>query len=364
MSVIVVGSQKRKIYAIETNTGFLLWEYMLPHSISSVAQGQNIVYVSSYVDGYIDGNQTLHLYALSIRDGTLLWHTMLGDIGGPGSLVLDRDHLFISASVGRGIIYALDRNIGTVLWETPYPDQLQSWKQDRLITTAYSIVYTHSYFQGIEALHVQDGHLLWSSTEVFDTEHTVASQGMLYLLNHAYHDSFPEPCITVLDAVQGVVVNKHMLPQGIRVFAIAEQGIAYGVQEKKQQICAYHINSSTQLWSSSKEHMVSTTASPFLSPTVISDTICYLRLLLDDTYRILLEVTALDFRTGTLRWRWNTQYIQPPVINAFTVIRSDDNLYLLTKQGLYALREKDGVLLWHILTETDISFIRSSIIES
>lgn len=110
--------------------------------------------------------------------------------------------------------------------------------------------------------------------------------------------------------------------------------------------------------------MISTTASPFLSPTIISETICYLRLLLDDTQRILLEVTALDLRAGTLHWRWNTYYVQSPVINAFTVIRSDGNLYLLTKQGLYALREKDGVLLWHILDDTDFSFIRSSIIES
>jgi eukaryotic-like serine/threonine-protein kinase len=63
--VVYVGSQDNNIYALDANTGSLLWKYTTGGPVpSSPATANGVVYV---------GSNDYALYALSAKTGVLLW---------------------------------------------------------------------------------------------------------------------------------------------------------------------------------------------------------------------------------------------------------------------------------------------------
>lgn len=68
---IYVGSSDGYVYALDANSGALLWKYQTGNAISSATTAANgVVYVGSFDD---------FIYALQASNGRVLWKYSFGD---------------------------------------------------------------------------------------------------------------------------------------------------------------------------------------------------------------------------------------------------------------------------------------------
>jgi outer membrane protein assembly factor BamB len=112
---IYVSSGDRSLYALDTKSGMLRWQYQFVspgHYPATIAD--NVLYINT------DGP-----YALSSEDGVVLWHQPLGSspsVSFTPPVVLDGAvYLARIDGHGRGVLYALNTRNGAEYWHTPYP---------------------------------------------------------------------------------------------------------------------------------------------------------------------------------------------------------------------------------------------------
>src|SRR6266699_2035201 len=146
---VYVGAQRMKsrdsfVYALEADTGSLVWRYALHDTSSSFPVASTTgVYFSA-------GNGSV--YALRTSDGSLLWRT-------PGRretltfLAATQDVVYLTALVGE--LSALRANDGSPLWHQPMH---YAGLHDPIIH--HGILYLHAD-GSIQARQGNDGSLLW-----------------------------------------------------------------------------------------------------------------------------------------------------------------------------------------------------------
>ena len=127
--VVIAGSFPGHVYALDAVTGEERWMADLNGPINGSAaidpqgcSGEGVVYVPVASQG------SPHLVALSLRDGTILWSTVLTDQPTSsvyGSPVYWNDTVYIGTSgpngddsTARGTVVALDAQTGAVRWRT------------------------------------------------------------------------------------------------------------------------------------------------------------------------------------------------------------------------------------------------------
>jgi outer membrane protein assembly factor BamB len=162
--LVYVGSGDSNVYALDAKTGIRQWNYTTGNSVeSSPAVVNGVVYVGSY-----DNN----LYALNAKTGALLWKYATG-----GSIAS-------SPAVGNGIVYfasydsdlyAVTAQNGSFLWKVPTGELTYSSP-----VLAGGIVYYNAWTRPLLALNAQTGSLLWSIPENGGSGSPAVANGVLY----------------------------------------------------------------------------------------------------------------------------------------------------------------------------------------
>lgn len=143
--VVYVGSEDGVLYALNAETGVLLWQFNTGYDqfISASAVASDIVYVTS-LTGY--------LYALDATTGTLIWEYT----GPAGSVAVANEKVYAAADK---ILYALDAGTGALLWKFATEQSLSRSSP----AVANGIVYLTSFGNSLYAVNANTGALLWKS---------------------------------------------------------------------------------------------------------------------------------------------------------------------------------------------------------
>jgi outer membrane protein assembly factor BamB len=115
---IYVSSGDRTLYALDKNNGMLRWKYQFAssgHYPATIAD--NVLYINT------DG-----AYALSSKDGVVLWHQHLGSspsVSFTPSVVLDGVVYLVSIDGhGQSVLYSLNASNGAEYWHAHYPSSI------------------------------------------------------------------------------------------------------------------------------------------------------------------------------------------------------------------------------------------------
>tara|TARA_X000000368_G_C23014358_1_gene704950 strand:- start:156 stop:1454 length:1299 start_codon:yes stop_codon:yes gene_type:complete len=186
---LVVADNLAKYYAIDINSGSLLWtkQNMAPFN-SQVKIHNNRIYT-------VDFNNVLRCF--SIKDGDELWNvkTESSFIKSPKklSLVVSNGKIIFNNSIGD--ISAVDISTGKLIWQTPtqdssiYEDSF-NLKSSDLIVSDKSILFSNNYNE-FYSINIDNGILNWrqsinSSVRPSTAENfifTVSNEGFLVIID-------------------------------------------------------------------------------------------------------------------------------------------------------------------------------------
>jgi hypothetical protein len=179
--VVYVGSSDKNVYALNTLTGALVWNYTTGNVVaSSPAVAGGIVYVGS------DDNKT---YALDASTGTLVWNYTTGNYVESSPAVVNG---IVYIGSDDDYVYALDAPTGALVWK--YKTGSTVWSSPAV---AGGIVYIGSLDDYVYALDAPTGALVWKyKTSYWITLSFAIADGVLYVPNesgdlYAFGDKTP-----------------------------------------------------------------------------------------------------------------------------------------------------------------------------
>jgi outer membrane protein assembly factor BamB len=284
---VYVGSSDYNVYALNANTGALLWKYATNgrvYSVPTVANGR--VYFGS-------SNNDHNVYALNATTGALLW-TYTTTSYGVGSPTVAGGAVYVGSFDSDSILYALNADTGTLLWQFQGPFKMAS------PAVVNGVVYTASGYDAL-ALKASTGELLWTydtGLEVFNSP--AVSNGIVYITGsdgNAY----------ALDAVTGALLWKYMSGGYTSSPPVVANGVMYFGRDGN----VYALNASTgvPLW----------TLSAGGAPAAVANGVLYLVSRNDG------NLWALNASTGVLLWKSTIEpYVDsgPAVVNGRVYIGS------------------------------------------
>jgi len=153
--LLYVAGFDGKVYAINTASGAERWIYPRQGNLHSFVGGLAVNEGSLYI-GSIGGV----IYALEAETGDLIWQL---ETGGQiwATPTIDGDTLFIGTFDKK--LYAIDINSGSEKWQQPFETQ------GPIISTPVvnnGIVYISSFDRHIYALNATSGELIWKFTDI------------------------------------------------------------------------------------------------------------------------------------------------------------------------------------------------------
>ena len=153
--VVYFGADDKRIYALTTKKGELLWSYATNDAVrSSPAVADGVVYAGSNDD---------HLYAMNAETGEFIWRYRTGgDV--KSSPAVANGIVYVGSNDGS--LYALDATTGTLVWSYETGGAVVSSP-----AVSDGVVYVGSYDGFLYALDAATGSLVWS----YETEDKVAS---------------------------------------------------------------------------------------------------------------------------------------------------------------------------------------------
>ncbi len=210
----------------------LRWSYLTPGGIyfSSPAVANGKVYVG---DG---GN---HLYALNADTGVLLWKYTVGNYVDSSPTVAN-GIVYFGVYYSDHNLYALDANTGALLWSYPTDSRLSS------PAVANGIVYVGSTDNTLYALNATTGALVWQYTisnfvEINSSPAVV--NGVVY-----FGSGDGEGNVYALNAATGALIWKHPTTvSGVDSSPAVVNGVVY-VSGEDGNFYALDAGTGTQLW--------------------------------------------------------------------------------------------------------------------
>lgn len=277
------------------------------------------------------GTANQGLFALRRSNGSLLWHTGLE--GGIGELpVVDNQIVFASAyngQVGPGTLAALSAENGAILWK---------YRSNNYISgpiVQNGVAYTSIQNEGLLALRVSDGKLLWKFSNL-NAQVPLLSNGVLYMFSSS--DGF-----YALRASDGKLLWHTAETFNSSAF-IVQSGVMYAFSENEAY--ALRARDGHQIWSNPLDSSFS------LNP-VLSDGVLYIL-----ATKVLLEgftPTPTVIPLPSPASRVPGQVMQPLSFQASLQksvpgVPARQTTYLKEgKSSVFALRASDGKLLWQDL---------------
>ena len=151
--VAFVGYYGGDLYALDAQTGNLLWQYPVDIKQSTPAVADGVVYTLG--GGSL---QNGGLYAFDSSTGTLLWRAQTGYQGGdlPRGITVANGAVYFASNDGN--VYAVNTADGSLRWS--YPIGNYSWYSPAVVN---GIVYIGSIGSGsLYALNAETGTLVWT----------------------------------------------------------------------------------------------------------------------------------------------------------------------------------------------------------
>lgn len=179
--LIIVGTKKGQILALDEINGSLLWQAKLSSEVLAPPKANLDVVVASTADGRMTG--------LSAIDGQVLWNYQravpLLSLRGASAPVLADDKVI--AGYANGKLVALSIIDGKVMWEKSVAVPRGRTELDRLVdidsdpVIVNNTVYVVAYHGRIAALSVDDGSILWARDMSSHSGLDVAVNDAVYL---------------------------------------------------------------------------------------------------------------------------------------------------------------------------------------
>lgn len=146
---VFVGTWSGNIYALDSNTGIILWQFPAGGVIfSSPSVIGNTVYV---------GSGTQNIYAINAEAGSQKWKFCCAEDSVWGSPAVAEGILYVQDLVGK--VHALDINTGTLLWS--YKTGAAPSSSFSSAAIANGVVYIGSQDEFVYAFNAKSGNLLW-----------------------------------------------------------------------------------------------------------------------------------------------------------------------------------------------------------
>ena len=155
--ILYFGAGDGQLYALQAATGALLWTYPLKaEGLAEPLVRNGVVYV-------LGGNNVAH--ALDAKTGRLIWlynrrEASNLSVRGGSQPALSGDNVLIGFS--DGALVALNKNSGTVSWETSLNRNKRFRDVDATPVVDGENVYVSSYDGSLYALGRADGKILWT----------------------------------------------------------------------------------------------------------------------------------------------------------------------------------------------------------
>lgn len=311
-SVIVSNNQ---IHALRPDTGSVLWRF--PAEPDRNIQFYAPAAVSPDGD-LIAGTYNNSLYKLAGADGRILWNADVASDRFIGAAVIT-DSLVIAPSAD-GIVYALELETGSVVWEfatghaiwsapavngeqiyvtsldhTIYAIDLQTGTQSWSYDTGFSIpdsavLYEDFLLAGtfgnqVVALDKTSGSLVWS----FDTEGWVWATPAVH--NGTAYFGDMEGNFFSVDIETGTLIEKTEFESAIATTPLIHQGTIVILSENGE-VYARSLEDGSPIWQTTIEGQL------------LSDPVLYEDLLLVAPFKADTVVKAMIFDAGTTRWEF------------------------------------------------------------
>ncbi|GER87227.1 hypothetical protein KDW_13890 [Dictyobacter vulcani] len=275
-----------------------------------------------------------NLYALSARNGALLWCkkvSITGNFPCPGSCpagpfmnfgepAVVGGVAYVCASGYQGYMYAFRARDGSLLWSTK---SNCATAPDPVMGNDVPLVYHNVVYAGSDALRTQDGKLLWSTPA--DTAFQALDDGVLYAAG--------EVKVYALNAKDGAIRWHYQIPNFAPVTAKLIAGnkrVYFGTESSADttvQGGLYVLNS----------------ANGSLSWKVAMSYYGGVSLYKDLAY-VSSGDHSLDARqanSGALRWRYKS------ASSAYNAATSANGVLYINIDGPYALNAATGKVIWH-----------------
>lgn len=299
-----LGGKKSAFYALRPQDGSILWQYHLPDGhtwASGSVVSHGVVYVCA--DGSVS--------ALRGSDGALLWSHRVGT---PGSPFIVDGVLYVGNL--QGAVYALRTSDGSQLWRhsTPTLDAT-------IVAVADGLIYTRA--DGLYVLRTSDGSVAWHAPAFQNViRPVVVTDGKVYV-------SVREGRTTaVLRSSDGKPLRSLPLSGDL----LAANGFVYILGQ--EELSAVRASDDKVLW-----HFQPGSGCPMNSEfSSIYDGTIY-----EIDSQQTSDVCAFRASDGMLLWHWHQ-----PISDAFSAaVEADGRVYFCIGEKLYALRARDGSLLWY-----------------
>lgn len=301
--VVYFGSLDSSLYAVNEQSGKLVWRYYEPGS--SNGRGPGIVSSPAVVNGVVYfGAYDSELIALDASTGRLLWKYDVGNKMITDSPAVVDGIVYIASFDGK--IVAVQAQTGQLLWS-------YTTATDDFITSSPAvdngIVYVgSSQHSKLYALDAHTGALLWTFTAhqgILDTPTVV--NGVVYFGSYDFN-------VYALDAKTGALKWSYTLGQSVLDSSPAvADGIVYiGAGDSK--LYALDAQTGSLLWTF-------TTGDTIDSSPMVANGVVYVGSNDEKLY-------ALDAHTGTLLWSFTTQGVienSPVVVNSMVFVGSFDH---------------------------------------
>lgn len=298
------------LYALEAETGLLLWRYALPDaSASSPVATPTGVYISASNGG---------VYALDPTRGTLLWHQQVHHEF-PSLPAITNGLLYVSTSDSVSAFQAAD---GSRQWHQSIPNLMPFCP---VVTS--DRVYVRSRDGSVLILNAHDGSLLWRTPgRDGGFAFLVATPDVIYLTATGGN-------LSALQASDGSLLWHQPMCYANLHDPILHQGTLYlhtgeGIQARKS-------SDGSLLWQ-------------VRSPRGFSLAVTKSTLLVSEIRNKTAGVSALRTADGSRAWRWHTSFDQQGGISGPVVAHKAVYVGIGATGGLYALSANDGSILWHI----------------
>jgi len=305
--VVYFGSYDGNVYALNANTGALIWKYATGNQIekSSPAVVNNIVYIGSDDD---------NVYALNAATGAKIWTYTTGAQVESSPTVVN-GVVYVGSNDGK--LYALDASSGAYLWAAPLRGLVVSAP-----TVVNGVVYVGSIYSTIFALSASSGTQIWNFSTGAQIQSTpLVANGMVYVGSEDWK-------IYALDASSGALVWSFTTG-GVVDSSPALSGSDLYIGSCDGHVYDLNAATGTQIWNYSTSYPPNgsptgtTTNSVESSPAVVGNVV-YVG---NDGY----YVYALDATTGAKIWSYATQgsVISSPAFSGEVVYvgSNDDKLY-------------------------------------
>ena len=226
------GDGHDKLFAVDTNSGEILWSFFTGPGYVGPVIDEDVVYIGSDSHGNDPTNE--YMFAVNRFTGEEIWNRKI--YGGiPESIHYDNEKIYFCSDT----IYALNKKDGSINW---------TYKLDSLCVTKPllkdNFYYTASSGGKLYKINQEDGNKIWSvvlSAGPWDNSITADDQGHIFLgiyydqTINAYHES------------NGSLIWSYKLRRGALSFNAYHNGVLF-ISDTEGYVYAINSTDGTLIW--------------------------------------------------------------------------------------------------------------------